>query len=1078
MKNNHNNRKKDCAKINDTAPKHPVNKSGRLGAWSNVDFSEPTPNTYPPAWLDREQWMGHRDKRPFAPWGDRDHPEADPDKDARYKWGLPENYVTGEKIAIGEQDQRLDGRVFLQQEEDPFAFVDGDDVRDPDTGEVHPGFIAILEHLGLTYADVSISGTGIHAPYLAPDGLPIDGKKQATFSIDTEPWGANDDPPTIEIYANTHVCVATGDHVPGTPTEIGEWNADALESILRANGYDDRHEVKHDTDRDRPDLVDYEPGATAAHETTEDVRDVLVAVNRLQPQDLPLKTSQVGTDSTGWETWDPSTYRHSSGNDSLHTADRETFYDHKEGETFGILKLFALEQDILSRPGEHLAGKKWWETVEKARESGAPIPLYDGKQEPIGVLPPAERDLTTAASGWDWRQASQQDDETLTVTEARKRTTNAIAEAYTSHNRVLIEALPTMGKSYGAVKAAAETETQVTILTGRGHKEQYDQFTEWCDEFGLDYYTLPSFTRDCDTANRTYDDDLADRVQSWYARGATPKKIHKTAEYVLDSPLPCQDHDDHCCPYTSKWSFDPDKFDVLIGHYSHAYKPKVTAGRAVVFDEFIDTYETILDSELQHAVSYWLESTPDVPFDSYTDIIENRDKQERREQALLWFERKGVESNEMHVFEDENSHAAAPLAVYTLLECEDLGNGFEYTEIDNVGVGVANREAGTVSILQTPGLDYASSVVALDGTPTKRMWELAVGKHLTHQPVLEDNERAEYIRDALNLNIVRTTEYIKPYNPKPEQAEKRIAVEKDAALLDAIVEKHEQRPALITTTTAISEYDRTGVIDIDITAATGDRVTDGPIDCVKWYGDVLGSNEFDDTRLGVVIGSNHYGDGFIKKWGAYAGQAVERNGEKGSDLSYGRFGDKVVKHMREHDTLQAAMRFGRDGNGAVVYVHTDTLPEWVPLAGEGRVVTTWSDGMKTVVQALGELGEATTAAVVEHPVVDLSRQQVFKHLETLREQGVLNREQDDEDGRRVIWRDDGVHSLSDHGDVNLDPVEIKELDDSGETRQVERTSTYSWEFTTQTNEEPNPRSQSKRSSAADSSHGETKTGSD
>jgi hypothetical protein len=30
--------------------------------------------------------------------------------------------------------------------------------------------------------------------------------------------------------------------------------------------------------------------------------------------------------------------------------------------------------------------------------------------------------------------------------------------------------------------------------------------------------------------------------------------------------------------------------------------------------------------------------------------------------------------------------------------------------------------------------------------------------------VLQGKERAEYVRDALNLNLVRTTEYVKPYN--------------------------------------------------------------------------------------------------------------------------------------------------------------------------------------------------------------------------------------------------------------------------------------------------------------------------
>jgi hypothetical protein len=336
-------------------------------------------------------------------------------------------------------------------------------------------------------------------------------------------------------------------------------------------------------------------------------------------------------------------------------------------------------------------------------------------------------------------------------------------------------------------------------------------------------------------------------------------------------------------------------------------------------------------------------------------------------------------------------------------------------------------------VLQAPALEYASGVVALDGTPTKRMWELALGERLNHRPVLQGDERAEYVRDALNLNLVRTTEYVKPYNSSDH-----VNTDQDAALLEAVTEKHGERPSVITTTTAEHEYDADGVLE---------HVAE-----TKHYGNVLGSNEFDDTRLGAVIGSNHYGDHYIKKWGAYAGEAVDRGEEKGADLSYSGFGDDVLQHMREHDTLQAAMRFGRDGNGAVVYVHTDTLPEWVPLAGEGRVVSTWSDGMRDVVDALEDLTTATTADVVAHPAVDLSRQQVFDHLETLRERGVLQREQDTEDGRRVVWRDDGLHRLGEHGEVELEPVDLEDLDDD-EVRQLARSSIYTWEFTNLTAED-------------------------
>jgi len=981
--------------------------------------------------------MGRLDgkKLPFAPWADRDHPEADPDQDARYKWGLTENYVDGETVALAEDDPRLGGRVFIQTDSDPVAFVDGDDVRCPETDAVHPEFLELLDRIGPAYADVSTSGAGVHAYYTGD--LPGD-QSQAVFEIDADPWGANDDPPTVEIYTGKHVCVTTGDHVDGTPRDVRPWDPDAVAAIL--DEYDARKETTtpdHDTDQDL-DLDGYDPEATAPGETTTDARDIALAVDRLRPRDLPLRTRQVDTDATGWEKWDPSTYRTSSGNDSLHRPPREpVFHDHKHGEAFGVLSLFAAEQGILSKPWDRLAGADWWDAVEAAREAGAPIPEYDGptddgESEPVAVLPPAVRDLSRAASGWDWKHAAR-DDGSLTVDEARDRTVDAIADAYDRGDRVLVEALPTMGKSYGAVLAAARTGNPITFLTGRGHKEQYDQVREWCDEQGLSYYTLPSFTRDCDTANGEHGEDWKQTVRDWYARGATPQEIHKSAEYALGRPLPCQEHDGHSCPYASQWDFDPDEFDVLIGHYNHAHKSKVTAGRTVVFDEFPDAFETKPGRLLPGAVSQWLETTPGVPFDSFADLLEHRDDEARRGEALLWFEDHGVDPDETDVFDDATAHAAAPLFAFTLLAGEDLGNGFERATLDDGSVGAFDRARGQVTLLRPPDLTYASGVVALDGTPTPEMWDLALGQRLNHRPVLQPDERAEYITDALNLNLVRTTEYVKPYNSSDH-----VNTDADAALLEAVAEQHGDRPDLITTAAAEHEYDAAGVLDL--------------VDETKHYGNVLGSNALDDSRLGAVIGSNHYGDQYIKKWGAYAGETVEREAvdddgpAKGENLTYGTFGDTVHRHMTEHDTLQAAMRFGRDGNGAVVYVHTDTLPDWVPVAGEGRVLKTWSDGRRQVLAALEDLGTATTEAVVEHPAVDLSRQQVFDHLEDLRDRGRLDRHQDPDDGRRVVWVDDGIHRVTDHGEVDLDPVDLEDLDEN-EVRQLARSSIYTWQFT-------------------------------
>lgn len=281
------------------------------GNWQGVDFTTTESDTYPPELLKREQWMGRKGKLPFAPWANRDeavectNPDHDDDTvdkcdcDARWKWGYAGNYVDGQTVALAEDDPRLDGRVFLRREEDPYAFVDGDDVRDPVTGDVHPGFRRVLTRLGITYADVSTSGSGVHAYY---KGVLPDGMGKTVFELDSELRGTNDDPPTVEIYANKHVNVATGEHITGTPVSVAEWDSDALSALLAEHDAlkDDPEPVDHDTDRDLG-LDDHDPSATTREEVTTDARDIAHAVDELRPADLPLATSPVGEDGTGWE---------------------------------------------------------------------------------------------------------------------------------------------------------------------------------------------------------------------------------------------------------------------------------------------------------------------------------------------------------------------------------------------------------------------------------------------------------------------------------------------------------------------------------------------------------------------------------------------------------------------------------------------------------------------------------------------------------------------------------------------------------------------------------------------------------
>ena len=708
----------------------------------------------------------------------------------------------------------------------------------------------------------------------------------------------------------------------------------------------------------------------------------------------------------------------------------ETFRCWRHDCTGNALHLVGIEQGIIDC-GEWLPtgldSDTWSEIFAAAREAGYDLPEFDPEdsEEPVAVLP----DLTPT---WDWQNAGEAPAEpTLTIEAARERTKARIADAYTYGDRVLVEALPTMGKSYGSVAAVRETDVPVTLLTTRGRKEQYEQLEEWCREHGLTYKTLPSFTHDCDTANGEHGEEWRERVMGWYRRGATPQDIHMYAEEVLGRPLPCQQYEGHDCPLAALWNFDPEEhpdteepWDVLIGHYSHAHKPKVTQGRAVVFDEFPgDTYETRLGTRLPGAVTAYLQAAEELPFEDYTDLIEHRDDEQRRADALAWFQDQTLERDARRVFDDEAAHAAAPLAVFTLLAGvgDDLGNGWERADLGEHGVGLHDRGQGAVYVLSPPPLEYTRAIVALDGTPTPSLWERTLGVSLNHRPVLTEGERAEYIRDVLGLDFIRTTEAVKPYNSADH-----VSTDRDAAVLEKIGERHDTRPAVVTTATAELAYEETELADL--------------VDETQHYGNVLGSNQFAETRVGAVVGSNHYGDHYIEKWGAYDGETVVRGDGKGTDLSYGDYGDRVLKHMREHETLQAAMRFGRDGNGATVYVHTNTLPDWVPVAGEGRIVSTWSDGMREVLEAAESLEEWTTAELAAQ--VSISERQVREHLHRLVDRGVLDVEVE---GRGYVWRDDGLHRVSEHGEVELAPVDIDDLS-AENVAEVARSSTYTWDF--------------------------------
>src|SRR5699024_2229333 len=98
-------------------------------------------------------------------------------------------------------------------EADPYAAIDFDDARDPESGRMHPTAQEIIERAE-SYADVSWSWTGTHV--IVRGSLP-DGVKTVDASLPDHPEFPD---ASIEVYDGKRFMAMTGRHIEWTPTEV------------------------------------------------------------------------------------------------------------------------------------------------------------------------------------------------------------------------------------------------------------------------------------------------------------------------------------------------------------------------------------------------------------------------------------------------------------------------------------------------------------------------------------------------------------------------------------------------------------------------------------------------------------------------------------------------------------------------------------------------------------------------------------------------------------------------------------------------------------------------------------------
>lgn len=569
--------------------------------------------------------------------------------------------------------------------------------------------------------------------------------------------------------------------------------------------------------------------------------------------------------------------------------------------------------------------------------------------------------------------------------QVRERTASAIEERADAETPTLIEAPPASGKTWNAIRLAADDGRNITYLSGR--TDLYDQAEDIAAELpDVRIARIPSPYRDCPTFRGDNDGDQQ-TAQRLYQKGLTGRTIHFLGWDTVATP--CQDPStDSRCPYIDQLErldsqTGDQEIDLLIGNHQHAYRESYIKDRTVVLDEFnpdpfITRYlsggtSDRIGENPSSTIAKTLEQIDELPFDDITDLIEARDDDSpARLDAVEWFEESGADpgtARELISIPSQPYNTTDTLGlflVYSLLFMSKVGPGFELAyepaRWRRVGMPagtrvVRDRNSGEILILRPPALDTATQVIGLDALPTKRLWDVVYDCEFSHQRILPRVELGTYLTASLDFELIQLGDGMNHYSggnissrdPQRFRAARILAGEPFA---------------LITRKQALEQYRRQPWFEFCIEQPSEGETIDTDVGgfCAKHYATIRSSNAFEDRSIGFVSGSPYPGDAVIKRWAALCDEpTIPERATDGQLQDFTGFGSRVYRHFTHHQVVQAVYRFGRDSRqtdaATTVYINTLALPEWLPITTQITIRDRQSDPLRTLI--VEELIQAT-----------------------------------------------------------------------------------------------------------------------
>jgi hypothetical protein len=808
---------------------------------------------YPTDLMECSQWLitEYGSKRPHAHWQGDTGPVDYTDEDNWTDFDTARDYAK----KVGRYDL-----AFSFSSKDDFVFIDFDDVRDPDTGEIDPGVENIIRRAD-SYADVSTSGTGVHLIVrgrLSPENKTLMGS-----------FGENRG--DIEVYEKSRFCVMTGEHLAETPRGCtpAQEVIDELEEEYGSIPESVPDEAIEPPQKEREELE--------MIESTGNEDDIWDAIKQVRPGDIRLKSKVTNVRQDGSKDLDPSWEHSESGTRIGQFSDGWVYRKGMIG--LDALQIVALEERIISSPDEYPRGNDYWAAVDALRDRGALIPRYRSEGElqlPTGAL----GDVSDLSLEEIREQARQEGRNWPTTEEVMNRVG---ADLYASMRRaenVIIKAPTASRKTTNVAKTSWKGRNEVTggepVVTFYPTRKSRDEAKRLSDEYRTDSKVLKGRKEICDAAAGKLDQSLnitgSKTISEWLDHMCDDKKIPFTQAHArLDQahkaetgePLPCGCHNNRE-KEESQWDDVPRNedgevvYDSIIATQPFANVPKLIKNANVIFDEQ-PNFELGMDSADIKEMTTSLLRHLDASVQTWEELIVNKTDRNRYVKNEI---RQSLQQvpDEDWLYRDPDAHALAPVIARAIFNAELGDNGRLYGvatqdwpiwmtdppedwEGPSVHV-VVNSKHDISKVYVVPPLHLARCVIGLDAHPSEEQWEMNTRLGMEVRAVLREDEARLWRLFERGLFVIQIGTADRPLTNGEYFNEERTRV--------LLKDLHDHFGELRTAVTTKAVEDRVSQI------FEGDLGVDGP--AIITIGNEKSRNDFADETVGVVLGCVDPGD--------------------------------------------------------------------------------------------------------------------------------------------------------------------------------------------------------------------------